>query len=100
MSKHLKLNMEEPRENPLGFLNILVFCLSLAVMIIITAWPHVFGTSADSMAHDAAMLSMVGMSCGFIYGIGFTPKMRVFKLLFSAPVALILMLAGFFLALV
>jgi predicted membrane protein len=80
---------------PLGWLRGLVFCAALAVMIVITAWPHVFGSTTKDMSHGAAMISMLGMSCGFVYGIGFVPKSRWLALLFSAPVALSLMALGF-----
>lgn len=95
MNSKLESNHEEPRENPLGTLKILVFCVALAVMIIITAWPHTFGSTTSTMNHNAAMLSMIGMCIGFIYGIGFVPKQRWLKPVYTAPVALGLMLAGF-----
>jgi predicted membrane protein len=97
MNNKLELNTDEPRENenPLGPLRVLVFCLSLAVMTVITAWPHAFGSTSATMQHNAALLSTMGMSCGFVYGIGFTPKAIWLQLLFSAPVALSLLLSGF-----
>jgi predicted membrane protein len=66
-------------------------------MIIIIAWPHVFGSTTKNMSHGAAAISMCGMSCGFVYGIGFVPRTRWLNILFSAPVALGLMALGFLL---
>ena len=77
-----------------GALRALVFCLSLAVMIGITAWPHLLGATQAEFSHNAAMLLLMGMSCGFVYGIGFVPRLRLWRWLFSAPAALGLMLAG------
>ncbi len=98
MSNKLNANTSEPVENSLGGLRVLVFCLSLAVMIIITAWPHTFGSTTATMNHNAAMISMLGMCVGFVYGIGFIPKPRWLKIAYSAPVALGLMLTGLLMA--
>ncbi len=82
---------------PLGPLRISVLCVSLAVMLIITAWPHTFGSTTQTMHHSAAMLSMLGMSCGFVFGFGFIPRARWLRVIFSAPVAVGLMVLGFLL---
>ena len=95
MNNKLEVNVEEPRENPLGALKVLVFCVALAVMTIITAWPHTFGSTTATMNHNAAMITMLGMCIGFVYGIGFVPKQRWLKRVYSAPAALGLMLLGF-----
>lgn len=79
---------------PLGGGRVFVFCLSLAVMVLISAWPHFLGSTPETMNHNAAMVLMLGMSCGFVYGIGFTPKLRIWRWLFSAWSALGLMLLG------
>jgi len=77
----------------------LVLCLSLAVMLAIVAWPPLLTASPAGFSHNAAMLLMLGMSCGFVYGIGFVPRLRLWRWLFSAPVALGLMFIGVALAL-
>jgi predicted membrane protein len=79
---------------PLGGGRVLVFCLSLVVMVLITAWPRFLGSTPDTMDHNAAMVLMLGMSCGFVYGIGFTPKLRLWRWLFSGWSAIGLMLLG------
>ena len=89
---------KSPKEKPLGWLRGLVFCAALAVMIVITIWPHVFGATTKDMSHGAAMISMCGMSCGFVYGIGFIPRSRWLRVIFSAPMSLGLMVLGFLLS--
>lgn len=79
---------------PLGGGRVLVFCLSLLVMVLITAWPHFLGSTPDTMNHNAAMVLMLGMSCGFVFGIGFTPKLCLWRWLFSGWSAIGLMLLG------
>jgi predicted membrane protein len=68
-------------------------------MLVITAWPHVFGSTPDTMNHTAAMVLMLGMSCGFVYGIGFTPKLLIWRWVFSGWSAIGLMLLGIFMPL-
>lgn len=85
---------------PLGGGRVVVFSLSLLVMVLITAWPHFLGSTPETMNHNAAMVLMFGMSCGFVYGIGFTPKLRLWRWLFSGWSAVGLMLVGVWMLLV
>lgn len=100
MSNYPSVQKNEPATEPMekpapqGGGRVLVFCLSLLVMVLITAWPHFLGSTPDTMDHNAAMVLMLGMSCGFVYGIGFTPKLRLWRLLFSGWSAIGLMLLG------
>jgi predicted membrane protein len=87
--------LENPEPKGLGWLRGLVFCTSLVVMMIIIAWPHVFGSTTTNMSHGAATISMCGMSFGFVYGIGFVPRSRLLRIIFSAPASLGLMVLGF-----
>lgn len=93
-----KLPMENVKETIPTYsrwLRSVVLCASFAVMLLITAWPHAFGSTTKTMSHSAAMISMLGMSCGFVYGLGFIPRSSWLRWLFSAPVALGLMAFGF-----
>ncbi|WP_168172382.1 cyd operon YbgE family protein [Cellvibrio sp. PSBB023] len=91
-----KVSLEslDQKPAPLGRARFFILCLSLLVMVLITAWPHFLGSTPETMNHNAAMVLMLGMSCGFVYGIGFTPKLRIWRWLFSAWSALGLMLLG------
>lgn len=93
MNNHNSSTEKSPA--PLSKARIFIFCLSLLVMILITAWPHFLGSTTASMKHNAAMVLMMGMSCGFVYGIGYTPKLTIWRWLFSAWSSLGLMLIGF-----
>ena len=95
MNKSVNNTNEPEPANPLSRSRIAVFCLSLVVMSVITAWPHTFGSSTETMNHHAAMLTMLGMCLGFVYGIGFTPRQSWLRVLYCAPMALGLMLTGF-----
>lgn len=48
-------------------------------------------------SHRAMMLIMIGISGGFIYGVGFLPRFWLWKWLFSPYIAWPLMLYGYFL---
>ena len=77
------------------WLHTLVLAISCCVMVGITAWPHFLGGTVKELNHSAASLLMMGMSAGFVYGIGFQPRHFIWRYLFSAPVSLGLMGAGF-----
>lgn len=79
---------------PLGAGRALIFCLSLLVMVVISAWPHFLGATPATVNHNAAMVLMMGMSCGFVYGIGFTPRLVLWRWLFSGWSALGLFVVG------
>ncbi len=85
---------QNTEEKSSGVLHLIVFCLSLIVMILITIWPHFLGVTPKDMNHNAAMILMLGMSVGFVYGIGYIPKTRWLRFVFSAPVSIGLMLIG------
>jgi predicted membrane protein len=96
-------NQQHPAEQqpaPLSKARIFIFCLSLLVMTLITAWPHFLGSTTTSMKHNAAMILMMGMSCGFVYGIGYTPKLTIWRWLFSAWSSFMLMMTGFIMIIV
>jgi predicted membrane protein len=86
--------LQNTEEKSSGVLRLLVFCLSFLVMISITLWPHFLGVTPEQMNHNAAMILMLGMSFGFVYGIGYLPKTAWLRLIFSAPVAIGLMIVG------
>jgi predicted membrane protein len=85
---------QSTEEKSFGVLRLFVFCLSLMVMTLITIWPHFLGVTPEQMNHNAAMILMLGMSFGFVYGIGYIPKTRWLQWVFSAPISIALMTIG------
>jgi cyd operon protein YbgE len=61
---------------------------AIALMLLITLMPRGL-TTADGSAISHGMLSLVmwGMSAGFVHGIGFVPRNRILRIVFSPLVA-------------
>lgn len=61
---------------------------ALVMMIGLTAWPHWLSRANGQADHLAALLACMAMSIGFIRGVGFVPRHRVWQWLCSWPVML------------
>lgn len=57
--------------------------VGLAIMLGGTAYPWVLSTAAGRADHGLALLLFWAMSAGFIRGVGFVPRARVWRWLFS-----------------
>lgn len=55
----------------------------LALMLAGTAYPLVFARADGRADHGLAMLLFWAMSAGFVRGVGFIPRHRAWRLLFS-----------------
>jgi len=61
---------------------------AFALMLLITLVPRGLATADGSaIRHDLLSLVMWGMSAGFVYGIGFVPRNRLLRIVFSPLVA-------------
>jgi predicted membrane protein len=71
------------------------FILGLLVAACVIAYPRFIAADMHSVPHGWLVLLLLGMSCCFVYGIGFKPKNRLLRTLFSAAVAwFLVLLAG------
>jgi cyd operon protein YbgE len=61
---------------------------AITIMLLVTLLPRGL-TRADGSAVNHVVLSLVmwGLSAGFVYGIGFVPRARVLRFVFSPFVA-------------
>jgi cyd operon protein YbgE len=61
---------------------------AVALMLLITLMPRGL-TTADGSAISHGLLSLImwGMSAGFVHGIGFVPRNRILRIVFSPLVA-------------
>jgi predicted membrane protein len=55
-----------------------------------------FADKIQGVGRGILMLGLLGISGGFVHGVGFTPRLMVFKFLFNPWVSRILMAATFF----
>jgi len=61
---------------------------AIALMLLITLMPRGLTTADGSaISHGPLSLIMWGMSAGFVHGIGFVPRNRILRIVFSPLVA-------------
>lgn len=61
---------------------------AIAVMLLITLMPRGLATvDGSAISHGLLSLVMWGLSAGFVYGIGFVPRHRLVRIVFSPLVA-------------
>ncbi len=63
--------------------------------LIIMIYPVALSRSGAMPSHGLLALVMLGISAGFIHGVGFTPRALAWKWLFHPILAWLLMAAGF-----
>jgi predicted membrane protein len=65
-----------------------------ALALIIMIYPVVLSQDGAAPSHGLLALVMLGISAGFIHGVGFTPRALIWKWLFHPVLAWLLMAAG------
>lgn len=73
--------MNTPR--PSASMHLPSLLAALTVMLAGTAYPLVFARPDGHADHGVAMLLFWAMSAGFVRGVGFVPRLRLWRLLFS-----------------
>ena len=79
-----------------AFAMALSFLLALPLAAILLVYPSLMLDANGHYNHSQLMLVMIGISGGFIYGVGFVPNFWLWKWLFSPWVAGPLMLLGYY----
>ncbi|MHA3090938.1 cyd operon YbgE family protein [Acinetobacter brisouii] len=79
------------------FMMIVSFMLALPLAGILLVYPSLMLDANGHYNHSVLMLVMLGISGGFIYGVGFIPRWWLWKWLFSPLVAWPLMAVGYYL---
>lgn len=57
--------------------------VGIAIMVIGTAFPFVMSDATGRADHGIAMALLWAMAAGFVRGVGFVPRHRVWRILFS-----------------
>lgn len=60
----------------------LSLCIAITITLTVIIYPHILSQSGHPN-HLAAMLLFWTMSAGYIYGVGYVPKRRLFRWLFG-----------------
>ena len=88
------MSVETPKSN--RFLMLISFLLALPLAALLLIHPAMMLDANGLYSHRTMMLIMIGISGGFVHGVGFIPRFWVWKWLFSPIVAWPLMLVGYY----
>lgn len=58
---------------------------ALGLMLVGTLYPPLLTDATGQADHRLALLAMWAMSAGFVRGVGFLPRLRLWRWLFSTP---------------
>ena len=75
----------------------LSFLLATPLSLVFLIHPALMLDSQGNYSHSALSLVMLGISAGFIHGVGFKPRFWLWKILFSPVVGWPLLALGYFL---
>ncbi|HIE0070022.1 TPA: cyd operon YbgE family protein [Pseudomonas aeruginosa] len=84
---------ERARHRPWSRIASLLLAVPLALVLLIH--PALMLDARGGYSHGLLMLVMLGVSGGFVHGVGFDPRARLWALLFGPTVAWPLMLLGY-----
>lgn len=87
-----------PKKNKVQtFAMVISFLLALPLAAVLMIAPALMLDENGHYSHPMLMLVMLGISGGFVHGVGYIPKFWLWKWLFSPIVAWPLMLLGYYL---
>ena len=87
--------MSEKKSPPNRWIMVISFLLALPLAAVLLIHPSMMLDAQGHYSHSAMMLIMLGISGGFIYGVGFIPQFWLWKYLFSPYIAWPLMILGY-----
>lgn len=70
------------------------FVLALTLATLILVYPKVLASSVSEVHHGLLSMMMWGVATGFIHGVGFVPRMAIWRIVFSPFIGWPLMLFG------
>jgi cyd operon protein YbgE len=68
--------------------------MAVALTLLILLYPRAVATSISEVNHTRLSLLMWGIACGFIHGVGFVPRMTLWRLVFHPFIGWGVMLFG------
>lgn len=88
------MSVETPRKY--HFVMLISFLLALPLAAVLLIHPAMMLDANGHYSHRTMMFIMIGISGGFIHGVGFIPRFWVWKWLFNPIIAWPLMLLGYY----
>ena len=74
--------------------SLLPLIIAIALTLLLTIYPPILTTPAGKADHAAATLALWSMSAGFIRGVGFVPRNRLLRIVFSTAACLVCLAAS------
>jgi len=91
-----EIAMTTKQRKPNKFAMAISFLMALPLAAVLLIHPGAMLDANGHYNHSALMMVMIGISGGFIHGVGFLPQFWLWKCLFSPYVAWPLMLWGYY----
>ncbi|AXY56570.1 cytochrome bd biosynthesis protein [Acinetobacter chinensis] len=88
--------MNQETKSPNKIAMAISFLLALPLAAVLLVHPAAMLDANGAYSHRAMMLIMIGISGGFIHGVGFIPRFSLWKWLFSPLVSWPLMIWGYY----
>lgn len=77
-----------------GLFRVLSFLAAAAVLVLVVLYPRAIAPDSASVPHGWLELMLFGMSLCWLYGFGFTPQHRVFRILLHPLLGWVCLLVG------
>jgi cyd operon protein YbgE len=87
-----------PYPNP-GWSRLISILMAVALVALILVYPRAVATSVSDVNHSLLNLLMWGIAIGFIHGVGFVPRMSIWRVVFNPILGWPLMVFGILLTL-
>jgi len=87
-----------PYPNP-GWSRLVSILLAITLSALVLIYPRAIATSVSDVNHGLLNLLLWGIAIGFIHGVGFVPRMTIWRLAFNPLVGWPLMVFGILLTL-
>lgn len=82
-----------PYPNP-GWFRLVSLLLAIAMSAMLLTYPRAVAASLSEVNHALLFLVMWGIASGFIHGVGFVPRMTVWRIVFNPFIGWPLMAIG------
>ena len=67
-----------PYPNP-GWMRLVSIALAIGLSVLILVYPRVVATSVSEVNHGLLTLLMWGIASGFVHGVGFVPRLTIWR---------------------
>jgi cyd operon protein YbgE len=82
-----------------GWMRLLSITMAVTLSVLVLIYPRAVATSVSEVNHGLLNLLMWGIAIGFIHGVGFVPRLAVWRVVFHPVIGWSLMVFGILLTL-